>query len=209
MLQKLLEFISSLFKKNGEKRTMPSQETKTAEVVIQPEIKPVVENIEQQLKDDVKTNDPNEIPIFVIGVANLANDPNVIKLRKIINDEFGGSKKGLYLQCTEYVQYRVCRNGIVIKWPTDRPRDGGKWAEIFERNKLYKILEEPKAGCAASFTAGTGDPTGHVAFIEQVSGDQAIKVSEANWPPPGKYNERIIKKIDWQNKYKCRFIDFS
>ncbi|MDD2753006.1 MAG: CHAP domain-containing protein [Candidatus Portnoybacteria bacterium] len=207
-LQKLLEFILSLFR-GTKKEAVPPQEIKTTEVVIQPEIKPIIENIKQQPKEEIKIEDTNDLPVFVVKVANLVNDPNTIKLRKIIRDEFTGGKNGWDLQCTEYVQYRVQRNGIVINWPADRPRHGGKWADIFEKNKMYKVLDEPRDGCAVSFTKGTGDATGHIAFVEQVLADQAIKISEANWPPPGTYNERTIKKVDWQNKYGCRFIDFS
>ncbi len=153
-----------------------------------------------------------DLPQFRIGIANMANDSNTIKLRKIIKDEFGGGKNGWELQCTEYVQYRAARMGIVIRWPADRPRHGGRWAAIFERNGIYKILTEPKAGCAMSFTTGFRTPamneTGHVAFVEQVLLDGSVKVSEANWPSMGKYNERVLPPAEWRDKYRCRFIDF-
>ena len=144
----------------------------------------------QQPTEEKSDNIESELPVFKVGTANLANDSNAIKLRKIIGDEFGGGKNGWDLQCTEYVQYRVKQNGITIKWPVDRPRDGGKWADIFERNKLYKVLDKPKVSCAVSFTAGFRSPemnkTGHTAFVEEVLNDEVIKISEANWPPPGK-----------------------
>lgn len=61
-----------------------------------------------------------------------------------------------------------------------------------------------------SFTAGLGNPNiGHVAFIEKVCEDGLIKVSEANWPPPGKYFERKLSKKEWKDKYKGKFIDFT
>jgi len=152
-------------------------------------------------------------PKFKRGVANLANDDNTIKLRKIINDEFGGGSNGWDLQCTEYAQFRIQQMGITIKWPTDRPRHGGLWAGIFEKRGLYKVLDTPKAGCAMCFTTGFRTPemnaTGHVAFVEQVFDDGFVKITEANWPPPGKYNERRVPKAEWQGKHKCRFVDFS
>lgn len=160
-------------------------------------------------KEDVQ----DAFPKFKIGVANLANDDNTIKLRKIINDEFGGSRNGWNLQCTEYAQFKVQQMGITIKWPADRPRHGGLWAGIFEKHGLYKVFDIPKAGCAMCFTTGFRTPemnaTGHVAFVEQVFDDESIKITEANWPPPGKYNERRVPKAEWQDKYKCRFVGFS
>jgi len=151
-------------------------------------------------------------PKFKIGVANLANDNNTINLRKIINDEFGGSRNGWDLQCTEYTQFRVQQMGIAIKWPVDRPRHGGLWAGIFEKCGFYEVLNTPKAGCAMCFTTGFRTPEmntiGHVAFVEQVFNDESVKITEANWPPPGKYNERRVSKAEWQDKHKCRFVDF-
>lgn len=166
-------------------------------------IKQSPELLKKESTDDI-------LPTFKVCVSNLANDANTVKLRKIINDEFGGGANGYDLQCTEYVQYRVQQMGITIKWPNERPRHGGRWAIIFEKSGQYKVLNGPKAGCAMSFTSGIKNSNvGHVAFVEDVYNDESIKISEANWPPPGKYNERILSKNQWQDKYKGKFIDFS
>jgi len=172
------------------------------------ETKPA-EQAQWVVKEDVS----NEFPQFQKAVANLVNDTNTIKLRKIIGDEFGGDANGWDLQCTEYVCYKLRQLGVRISWPADRPRHGGRWAGIFEKNGLYKILSEPKAGCAMCFTTGfktaVMNETGHVAFVEQVMEDGSVKISEANWPPPGKYNERVVPASEWRDKYKCRFVEFS
>lgn len=150
---------------------------------------------------------------FKIGVTNLAVDDNTIKLRKLINYEFGLDFNRDELQCTEYVQYKFQQMGINIQWPVRTNRNGGNWANIFESYGLYKVLNKPKPGHAICFTTGFRtaqmNKYGHVAFVEQVFDDGSIRVSEANWPRPGKYNERMVSKIEWQNKHKCRFIDFS
>lgn len=168
-----------------------------------------VEQKQRIIKEDVTS----ELPQFKIAVANLADSVNTVKLRKIINDEFGGGVNGWDLQCTEYAHYKIQQMGIQIQWPSDRPRHGGRWADVFEKNKLYKVLYEPKAGCAMCFTSGfrtaAMNSTGHVAFVEQVLDDGSIKISEANWPPPGKYNERVVPVSEWRDKYKCRFVNFS
>src|SRR3989344_1961257 len=168
-----------------------------------------VESQKRAVKEDAR----QELPEFRIGVANNARDSNTLKVRKIINYEFGLNFEEDELQCTEYVQYRALRVGINIKWPTKTGRNGGSWETIFETHELYKVFDEPKAGCAMSFTTGFRTPamnrTGHVAFVEQVMEDGSVKISEANWPPPGKYNERVVSISEWRDKYKCRFVDFS
>ncbi len=156
----------------------------------------------------------SDLPNFIIGQTNLVDNPNTIKARKIINDEFGGGRDKDYLNCTEYVQCCVkTKLGKDIQWPLKSGRNGGKWWKIFQDAGFYKILNEPKPNCAMCFTAGISiDPKineiGHVAFIENVLQDGSVKISEANWPRSGIYNERIISKYDWQNKYEARFIEF-
>lgn len=159
--------------------------------------------------------DSPALPQFVKGQTNMADDSNTIKVRKIINDEFGGGVNGWNLQCTEYAMYRVkTKLGIDIQWPVKSGRDGGKWWKIFQDAGLYKILTEPQANCTVSLTEvrrkdGTLTAEGHIAFVEEVLPDGTIKISEANWPHDGIYNERPITKVDWQNKYKARFIQFT
>ena len=157
-----------------------------------------------------------QIP-FVLGEQNLFDSPNTIALRKIIGDEFGCGVGKDHLNCTEYVQYRVkTKLGITIKWPIDRPRNGGKWATIFKKNSLFKVLTDPVQNCAMCFTdniSPTGDlkvnDTGHVAFVEDVLPDGSVKISEANWPRNGMYGERTIFKAKWRDQYKAQFVKFD
>lgn len=152
---------------------------------------------------------------FVKGQAHPANHSVTKSVREIIKDEFGLGKTGDFLNCTEYVQYRIkTKLGVIIQWPVRSGRDGGKWWKIFQDAGLYKILVDPQVSCAVCFTEirrkdGTLTKEGHIAFVEEVGPDGSMKISEANWPHDGIYNERPISRADWQNKYKARFIDFS
>ena len=162
----------------------------------------------------IKENVQDALPVFKISVANCADDPNTKKVRQFIKDEFTGGKNRWELQCTEYAQYKVLqRIGVMIQWPSDRPRHGGFWADIFAKHGMYKILDTPKAGCTMSFTKGfktlKAQETGHVAFVEQVFEDGSIRISEANWPPPGKYLERTLTPEEWRDKWGGRFVDYS
>lgn len=151
---------------------------------------------------------------FKIGVPSLAGDAITLHVRTEIGDEYRGGRSRWELQCTEYVTYRVkTKLGVTIQWPVKSGRNGGKWAEMFETHKKYKILSEPKVNCAMSFTDGiSADPKvnaiGHVAFVEEVNHDGSIKISEANWPRNGMYNERVLSKEKWKDQYKGRFIEF-
>ncbi len=73
--------------------------------------------------------------VFEAELSYLFNHPNTIKIREIIKDEFGGGKNNWDLQCTEYVQYKLQQIGITIQWPIKSGRDGGRWADIFEKYK--------------------------------------------------------------------------
>lgn len=169
--------------------------------------------------DYLSETDPNPTPIkqtlvFTKGIPHSANHPNTIEVRKTIKDVLNGGKSGYALQCTEYVVFMVkTKLGIDIEWPVSSGRDGGKWADIFERYKKYAVLSEPRVNCAACFTEvrrkdGTLTKEGHIAFIEEVKPGGLIKVSEANWPGDGIYSEREIARERWQNHYKAKFVSF-
>lgn len=158
----------------------------------------------------------DEAPALLLrqGVPNLAKDALTVALRKEINDEYGGGKNGWELQCTEYVTYRVkSKLGVTINWPVKSGRNGGKWGAIFQKHGPYKVSAMPTAGTAMSFTTGISanqavNEIGHVAFVEEVLPNEAIKISEANWPRNGMYNERVLTKAEWRDKYKAQFVSF-
>lgn len=150
-------------------------------------------------------------PQLVVRQPYPATHPDTLAIRQIIKDQFTGGKNSYDLQCVEYVHYKVKeKTGVEIQWPSDRPRHGGLWASIFQRNNLYKVMDEPTVHCAMSFTKPDFNaPYGHVAFVEEVLADGSVRISEANWPNKGIYNERVVKKDDLETKYQARFIDFK
>lgn len=151
--------------------------------------------------------------IFKVELPNLPNDKNTIRVREIINHAFKYSDPSkISLQCVEYVQYAVkVKAGIDIIWPSDRPRHGGRWPDIFQKQGKYKISEEPTLYSAMSFANPSfNSPYGHVAFVGEVFSDGTIKISEANWPSKGIYNERVLSKQQWsQKKWGAKFIEFT
>lgn len=181
-----------------------SDERETEDEKVKKEIiGPTIEN-EIKLKNEL-------LPKFEKTIPNYVDDENAKKIRRIINDEFNGGKNGWDLQCTEYVQFKIKEMlGINIKWSVKHNRNGGNWAIIFEKHGPYKVLDTPKQHCAISFPPTANNPFGHIAFVEKVNEENGlINISEANWPDKGKYNERPLKREEWYDKYRARFIDFS
>jgi len=153
-------------------------------------------------------------PIFKKGRPNLADDESTKAVREFINYEFVFDYKTTPLQCTEYVQYKALKElGVRINWAGRvGSRNGADWPSQFIRLKRYKVLNTPKRGCAMSFSnTNFNKPYGHVAFVEEVSdSDKSIKISEANWPSKGIYNERPLSEEQWsQEKWGAKFIDFT
>lgn len=141
---------------------------------------------------------------FVVGRPHRVNSVKTKKLRKIINDEFGGERRKWDLQCTEYVQYMIMIHWHNINWPVKSGRNGGKWAKIFQ-NTNYKVSKNPTSGSALSFTKLRG--YGHIAYVKKIKNDGVIKISEANWPGDGIYHERDLSKKQ-QEQYGAMFINF-
>jgi len=204
MFEKIIQFFLSLFQKI--KAFFVSPPIKTD---IEIKDKRALVNNEEPPPTSEPKNESKLAISFQRCIPNFANDRDTIELRKFINDEFGGDRNGWDLQCTEYVQYKMKQLGIDIRWPVKSNRNGGNWATIFEKFQTYKVLNEPKMGYAACFAVTEKMPYGHIAFVEKVEEDGSIYISEANWPGNGKYFERPLDKLKWQNQYKIRFIDFS
>lgn len=208
----IVEFFKTLVllfqKKQNNTAKIEKTEAQKQTIEIKESIAIETKNIEQKANPEIVLQ-------FTKGDAHLADNTIVKKIRELIGDEFSLGKTGDCLNCTEYVQFKIKQTlGIDIKWPPDRPRNGGKWASIFEKNNLYKILNVPKINCAVSFTTGISNnpeinEVGHVAFVEKINEDESIEISEANWPNQGKYNERRLEKWQWKDKYKCHFVDFT
>lgn len=158
--------------------------------------------------DDLEDSAAHVYPQFSIGEANDIDDPNTIRLRAIINDEFGAGDIGLSLQAEEYILYKLFRRGIEIKWPDIRPRTPGKWSEIFKGVEGVTISSIPKMHTVMEITHPDEMTRGHVAYVEAVYPDGSVQISEANWPEGGIYNERVLVQEEWQQLVPM-FLNFS
>lgn len=97
-------------------------------------------------------------------------------------------------QCTYYVFDKVKKDGNMIErsW-----RDAKYWAKLAKQDG-YNVNHSPRKGALLQSPRGT---QGHVAYIEHVYQNGAVKVSEMNYTQPYEITERIIYKKDL-SRYK-------
>jgi hypothetical protein len=146
--------------------------------------------------DDIVDKAAYVYPTFVIGESNMASDPNTERIRAMIGDEFSCGEGDLPLQAEEYVLYKLVRAGAAVVWKDVRPRIAGTWASTIDVSKHATISTTPSPRSVIEWRALDG--RGHVAFVETVSSDESIYLSEANWPERGIYNERTLVQEEWQ-----------
>lgn len=135
-------------------------------------------------------------PDFEIGKEYGAREVSTVRLRSFIRDEFSASLSDLPLQAHEYVYYRLMRRGVTIAWPDIRPRTPGSWTHILGTLESTNVSETPVSG--AVMECAFEGARAHLAYVEQVFDDGAIKVSEADWPDRGIYNERVLVEAEWR-----------
>jgi len=156
--------------------------------------------------DDVVDRSAYVYPKFIIGEVNLSSDPNTERVRAMIEDAFSCGESDLPLQAEEYALYKIIRTGAKVVWGDVRPRVPGTWNDIFSKSDTVKVSAEPKSRTVMEYRFENGQ--GHLSFVESAFDDGTLKVSEANWPSDGIYNERMIVREEWE-KLAPKFILFG
>ena len=91
--------------------------------------------------------------------------------------------------CTNYVAYRLVKNGM----SEERPWDGTGMAYNWGRANRGITDEVPMVGSVAWWNAGDGvGSSGHVAYVQKVLSNRRIVVSEDSWS--GDFHWRTIRK---------------
>lgn len=160
--------------------------------------------------DDLEDRAAHVYPSFHIGEKNTADDPATIRVRALLNDEFGAGEVGLPLQPEEYVIYKLLRKGIKISWPAIRPRTPGTWSGILYPQENVEVQAEPVPGALMEYRISKEDEKilGHLAFVEAVFPDQSIQISEVGFGEEGTYNERVLVADEWR-ALNAAFLSFS
>ncbi len=148
------------------------------------------------LRDDLSDRAAYVYPEFVIGEENEVDDPNTLRLRACIKDEFNGIESEVALQAGEYILYKLMRKGKTIVWPHIRPRTPGRWHVILRGLPGIRISITPRSGTIMECIFP--NDIGHLTYVEAVFPDGRITISEVNYPDRGIYSERTLTKEEWQ-----------
>lgn len=148
------------------------------------------------LRDELVDRASYVYPSFVEGLPNVEDDVSTVRLRAIIKDEYYGGLLEYPLQAGEYVTYRLKRAGKKIPWSNVRPRNPGNWHRLLRGVDDVYMSISPTVGSVMEYMIH--DSVGHVAFVETVSKDQEITVSEVNYPKEGMYSKRVLSQNEWK-----------
>ncbi len=233
ILKQIIEVLMRAFavgKSTASDKTSPSKivtsttqpvEQKVQEPAAEPLTQEVVKTEEspaQKVKSEEELEGEQIMNLLKQGGTNPASSQVTKRLRKFINYEFKFLNEPNFdktqLQCTEYAHFRVRQKlGVTIQWPPTRPRNGKDWPDRLSQSNFCRVLNNPVQNCTMSFSDGfkthVMQQTGHVAFVEEVSTDGRIRISEANWDNKGSYQERELTEDEWRNRWGGKFIDFS
>lgn len=142
------------------------------------------------------------IPSFEASARYDGYHTETLKLRNIINDEFGCGALTLPLTDAEYAVYRLGQKRKTIPWGNARPRIPGTWHALLAGDPRIRTEVLPSADSIMEYAI---DGRGHVAFVEAVFPGFAIHVSEVGEPEEGMYTERTLTREEWR-EYRPVFI---
>ncbi len=145
---------------------------------------------------DVLVDDKSEIipDLNEFDIYDSLN-PETLKLRAWIDDEFFAGRASLLLSAAEYVTYRLLRDGKVIHWKKDAPRLPGTWqTRLRGQNGIYmNVLPSPM-----SVMEYVLDDVGHLAFVEEVLPERSIRISEVGNRDDGGYREVTLSETEYR-----------
>jgi hypothetical protein len=164
------------------------------------------ERIGWVLKDDLVDTAAAIFPEFTDGEVNESDDVNTTRVRALLRDEFGGDRMGYPLQAGEYVSYRLARKNISIPWPPERPRWPGRWHVLLKGVSRVHSGVQPKTGSVMEYV--DDGEVGQLAYVEAVTPDESITISQANFPDRGIFRQRTLTRDEWR-ELRPIFIQIS
>lgn len=134
-------------------------------------------------------------PQFSLGKTYDALNPETIKLRRCIEDQFQAGACTLPLGGAEYVTYRLWHTHYALPWPTPCGRVLGTWHRKLRGVRGVHLDVMPRTGSIMEYIV---DEVGYVAFIESVTPDLRIKISAFGLTFEGQYSEQTMTHEDWR-----------
>jgi len=158
------------------------------------------------LKDDITPHKKDVWPELLTWGMYGAENPDTIKIRALINDEFGAGALALPLQAGEYVQLRLLQDKRTIVWPTGRPRLPGGWQSLLKGTLGIHSTITPKTDTIMEWQ--TENDGGRLAYVEAVGLDGVITTSCVGLVVAGQYTKQVWGAGDWK-ELRPTFIEVS
>jgi len=158
------------------------------------------------LKDDITPHKQDVWPELLTWGMYGAENPDTIKIRALINDEFGAGALALPLQAGEYVQLRLLQDKRTIIWPTGRPRLPGGWQSLLKGTLGIHSTITPKTDTIMEWQ--TENDGGRLAYVEAVGLDGVITTSCVGLVVAGQYTKQVWGAGDWK-ELRPTFIEVS
>ena len=148
------------------------------------------------LKDDLQSDKFSVWPQFTFKQEYLATDPDTIKVRAIIGDQFSAGTLALPLQAGEYITIRLMADHRSILWPSTRPRLPGDWQTILRGVSGIHNSISPKTDAVMEWQTEYGE--GRLAYVEAVSPDNTISLSLVGLHDAGQYLTQTLTEAEWR-----------
>ena len=145
------------------------------------------------------------LPRFAVGETYDAEHPDTIKLRTYIDDTFGTRILRCPLLGSEYVWYRLVKEGSAFSWPQVRPRSPGRWSEILRTEPTAHCGSVPMTGSIMEYT--DQDHQGELYYVEAVAPDESLVVSGFSGAADGVFTRRTLTRDEWsplQPRFICK-----
>ena len=143
------------------------------------------------------TADPAAVfPTLIDGASYPAEHVETEKLRSCIADAFAARALSLPLQSVEYVSYRLWRDGRSLPWGSERPRLPGSWQHLLRGQRGVTIGITPRTGAVLEYLDEEG--TGHLAYVESVTPDEAITLAGVAAGGDGEFYTTVVPKESWR-----------
>lgn len=158
------------------------------------------------VKDDLNPDKFSVWPQFNFKQEYFATDSDTLKVRALIQDEFGAGGLGLPLQAGEYIAVRMLSDHRTIAWTEARPRLPGDWQNILRGVRGVHSTVTPKTDSIMEWRTESGE--GRLAYVEAVAPDNTISLSLVGLHDAGQYLTQTLTEDEWR-ELRPVFIDVT
>ncbi len=141
--------------------------------------------------------DESEVfPSFQAGQVYDAHHPETLKLRTVIDDEFGAGVLQRPLLNCEYVWYKLLQAKKSFPWPPVRPRTPGRWSEILRTVESVHVSRVPLTGAVMEYTDAAG--VAQLVYVQAVTPEETVEIMGMTGVNDGMFEQRSFTNEEWR-----------